>query len=347
VVTDTGIGMTAKEMIRLFEPFTQADASTTRRYGGTGLGLTISKRLASLLGGGIKVESQPGKGSVFTLAIDPGSLENVPMLETLSTNSADEKEPATVEQDRKLSGRVLLAEDDPIMQELFCRFLQIEGLDVDLASDGLIACEKALASKAEGKPYDLILMDVQMPNMDGHEATQRLRQDGWERPILILTAHAMAEDRDKCMKVGCDDYVSKPCSPEELLETIARHLSQPIPKTHTDISGTTREFRGIMTAEGITDAQRSKWLEQFIGGLQDRVEQLELALREEDISLLTKEVHTLHGTAASFGFDCLAGPALEIEKQARSGVDLQELQDTVAELINLCKQANGAKSDGS
>jgi len=155
----------------------------------------------------------------------------------------------------------------------------------------------------------------------------------------------MVNHREQCLEAGCNDYLCKPLTPDDLFGTISDYLSQPTSKTHTDISGTTRDFRGLMTAEYITDVQRAKWLARFIGGLQDQVERLEDALREEDISLLIHTVHSLHGTAASFGFDCIAGTALEIEKQAVSGVDLQELQDTAAELMNLCTQVVRVKSN--
>lgn len=223
-VTDTGIGVTPELAEKLFEPWTQADASTSRRYGGTGLGLTISKRLAEALGGDINLESQPGRGSKFTVTIHPGSLQGVPMLGAPSKAAAGREGPADAGQNQTLRGRVLLAEDGPDNQRLILLLLQQSGLTVDLAENGRIACEKALDSETRGRPYDLILMDMQMPDWDGYEATRWLRQNGWRRPVIALTAHAMADDRQRCLESGCDDYLNKPIDRIKFLATLGRHL---------------------------------------------------------------------------------------------------------------------------
>ncbi len=123
-----------------------------------------------------------------------------------------------------IRGRVLLAEDEPDIQRLIELILSKAGLEVDLADDGNAACEMALASQAEGRPYDLILMNMLMPELNGFEATRRLRQSGWKGPIIALTAYAMPDDCDKCLQAGCDDYISKPVDHEDLLAAVARHL---------------------------------------------------------------------------------------------------------------------------
>jgi PAS domain S-box-containing protein len=228
-VQDTGIGIAPDEAARLFEPFTQADASTARRFGGTGLGLAISKRLAHLLGGDIKVESWPKVGSTFTLSIDPGPLDGVPLLDSPPEQATPQQTPAPggcPAAGARLSGRVLLAEDGKDNQRLIRAILLKAGLDVDVAEDGRVACQKALQSAAEGAPYHLILMDIQMPEVDGYEATRLLRAKGWCGPIIALTAHAMAGDRLKCLEVGCDDYLSKPIEKQSFLATVARYLAE-------------------------------------------------------------------------------------------------------------------------
>ncbi len=236
-VSDTGIGMTAEGIAQLFQSFTQIDNSSTRRFGGTGLGLVISRRLAEMLGGEIRVESQPGKGSTFTLVIDPGPPEGDPEFRPPSDAAGGETESTATESTAtestatignwELHGRVLLAEDALDNRRLIRIVLEEIGLEVDLADDGRTACQKAEASAAEGRPYDLILMDIQMPDLDGYEATRQLRRAGWQGPIVALTAHAMDGDRRRCLEAGCDSYVSKPIDQTELLSTIARHLSSP------------------------------------------------------------------------------------------------------------------------
>ncbi len=221
-ITDTGIGMSEEEISRLFQPFTQADMSHTRRFGGTGLGLHISQKLAKLLGGLVEVRSEPGVGSTFTLTIHPGPLEDVEM-ESPTKVLPKTEEPV---KRRKFHGRILFAEDVPEVQRFVQMNLQRAGLGVELAGNGEVAIEKALASKAEGKPYDLILMDIQMPEVSGFEATRRLRQEGWSGPIIALTAHAMTGDKERCLAAGCDDYISKPMTDEALFGTIGRYLGE-------------------------------------------------------------------------------------------------------------------------
>ncbi len=225
-ISDTGIGIPADKIGELFEPFTQVDGSATRRYGGTGLGLAISRRLAKALGGDVEVTSQLGKGSTFTLTIDAGSLEGVRMLQSPQVPSTAEEEPSSTEHEVPLHGRVLLAEDVPDVYVVLRQILQKMNLEVEIAEDGRLACEMAEKSQAEGRPYDLILMDIQMPKMNGYEATRWLRQHGWQGPIVALTAHALVGDREKCLAAGCDDYIAKPITAKGLRDVLARYLGQ-------------------------------------------------------------------------------------------------------------------------
>ncbi len=227
-VIDSGIGLTQQQMSRLFTPFVQADSSTTRKFGGTGLGLTISKRLAEMLGGDITVSSEPGKGSTFSVTVQVGDLERVRLLETpaeaaLATAPGCAEAPLPA---APLAGRVLLAEDGPDNQRLIAFMLKKAGAQVTLAENGRIAHHKALTAQARGEPFDAILMDIQMPVMDGYEATQKLRADGYRGPIIALTAHAMEGDRQKCLAAGCSAYLSKPIDRQKLLSTIASYVGR-------------------------------------------------------------------------------------------------------------------------
>ncbi|MBN1910007.1 MAG: response regulator [Pirellulales bacterium] len=227
-VIDTGIGMTPEQTSHLFQPFSQGDSSTTRRFGGTGLGLAISKRLAAMLGGNIAVRSELGQGSTFSLAVETGPVDDVPMLDNPAEEFARRDETplpcaeAAHESGPELACRVLLAEDGPDNQRLICYMLKKAGAEVAVAENGQIACEMALAAKHEGEPFDVILMDIQMPVMDGYDATRHLRRNGYTGSIVALTANAMAGDDVKCREAGCDDYLSKPIVRDRFLCTLAR-----------------------------------------------------------------------------------------------------------------------------
>ena len=225
-VSDTGIGIPTGKIGQLFRPFMQVDGSASRRYGGTGLGLVISQRLATALGGDIGVVSELGKGSTFTLTTDAGPLRGVRMLQSPELAVVPGEGSSSAEQEPMLHGRVLLAEDVPDVHLVLGCVLRKFNLQVEIAQDGFVACEMAAKSKAEGKPYDLILMDIQMPRLNGYEATRWLRRHGWQGPIVALTAHAIVGDREKCLEAGCNDYLSKPVNAKELWDVLGRHLNR-------------------------------------------------------------------------------------------------------------------------
>ena len=221
-VHDMGIGIEPEQLRRIFEPFTQVDTSSTRKYGGTGLGLTISRKLARALGGDIEVQSRPNQGSTFRVFFDAEAVKPTGRQDTTSIAArADQQQPRD---DLSLHGRVLLAEDIPDLQRLIALTLESVGLEVDIAEDGQQACEKAAQSSREQRPYDVILMDIQMPGMDGYEATQHLRADGWKGTIIALTAHALERDREASLAAGCDDYLPKPLSLRQLAASLAHYL---------------------------------------------------------------------------------------------------------------------------
>ncbi|MBX9654911.1 response regulator [bacterium] len=226
VVKDSGIGMDKQTLSRIFRPFTQAEVSGSR-FGGTGLGLAISQLLAQMLGGKITVESKLGEGSTFTVMIDTGPIEGVILSSTLPNDGHMEltaKEQTSVSERLPQGIRVLLVEDGLDNQRLLSILLKKQGATVEIAENGLLAIEMVERSNDEEAPYDIILMDMQMPVMDGYEATTKLRAMDCRIPIIALTANAMTGQREKCLAAGCSDFATKPIQRTELFRSILQNL---------------------------------------------------------------------------------------------------------------------------
>jgi signal transduction histidine kinase/CheY-like chemotaxis protein len=223
-ITDTGIGISAEEQKRLFQPFSQADASTTRKFGGTGLGLMISKKLAQLMGGDvIIVSSRPSVGSHFRFTLPTGSLEGVKMLVPTEDANGVKSISSTTPPDPKLplsDYRILLAEDGPDNQRLITFMLKKVGAQITVVENGKFALNAAIKAQEFQQPFHVILMDMQMPVLDGYNATYQLRTQGYDLPIIALTAHAMSGDREKCLSAGCDEYTTKPIDRQHLVDLI-------------------------------------------------------------------------------------------------------------------------------
>jgi two-component system CheB/CheR fusion protein len=217
-VADTGIGIAPETLSILFQPFAQADASTSRRFGGTGLGLAITRQLAQLLGGEVSAESAPGKGSTFALLIPTGDVTKKKMIR-VAAEAVDPADAVRGVATRDLTGvSVLLAEDGLDNQRLIQLLLRKAGATVEIVDNGRLAVNAALA-----QPFDVVLMDVQMPEMGGLEATRFLRERGYDKPILALTAHAMTTDREVSLAAGCNAHLTKPINRDRLLAAVAEH----------------------------------------------------------------------------------------------------------------------------
>ena len=317
-IQDTGIGMSAEQARQLFQPFVQADSSTSRKYGGTGLGLTISKRLVELMEGDIRVDSQPGVGSTFSFTAWFG----------IGSGVRSDAQRSPVRHD--LGGmRVLLAEDNDINRQIVVELLSGVGARVDVACNGREVVDMALA---RSEPYDLILMDLQMPEMDGFEAARRLRAETRTAatPILALSAHAQAADHSRCLELGMNGLIVKPIDPDLLYATLAQWRPERGRPEMRPVATPSTEgipvIPGIEVAAGVRRAgdQLSLYaalLEQFCsqhGGATKDIEAALAAGAPEDALLHT---HTVRGVAANLGALALADAAgaLESAFRAQSG----------------------------
>ena len=228
VIMDSGCGLDLRQQQRLFQPFGQADSSVTRKYGGSGLGLVLSRHLAEALGGDVALSSsEVGHGSTFTFTLDPGPLTGVSMLKGLQSvdlrpiNEAPKN--VFVANSRLKDRRVLLVDDSLDIQALMRVFLESSGATVEVANNGAEALGMALRHR-----YDVVLMDMQMPILDGNEATRQLRAGGYTAPIVALTANAMYGEREACIASGCDDYLTKPVRANALVDAIEKIINNSV-----------------------------------------------------------------------------------------------------------------------
>lgn len=288
-VIDTGVGLTAEQIKKMFTPFTQADASTTRKYGGTGLGLYISQQLAKKLGGDIKIESTPDVGSCFTINVTTGNvnkeklLTSMPALQTIST------QPIINSVKSKVTGKVLLVEDNVNNQRLVTMYLKKLGADVVVANNG-----KEAIDKAESNVFDLVLMDVQMPVMNGIDATIYLRKNNYTKPIVALTANAMKEDVEICYKAGCDDFIQKPISQQSFLVSITKFL-KPDESLDEILQPLTSSL--LEKEPGMIDL-----IEKYVGKLPLYISNIIDSDKNEKWDEFRQHIHDMKGTSGNYGF---------------------------------------------
>jgi signal transduction histidine kinase/CheY-like chemotaxis protein len=303
-VIDTGIGMTPAQIAKLFQPFVQADVSTTRKFGGTGLGLYISRQLARLLEGDIRVDSEPGRGTAFhlDLRLDASTFQG-PLLtlegDLVDYGRADFAISSIAIPD--LAGHVLLAEDGLDNQRLLSAYLRQAGLAVTVVSNGREAVEHALRDG-----FDIVLMDIQMPLMDGVTATELLRSAGYTRPIVALTANVMKEDVQRYRAAGCDAVLAKPVDRERFYDVVAQFAGG---------------ARGCAADEEDEELAReiAALRAQFRAGLPAQLDAVRDLMRNGRWEALRGVVHTLKGTAGSYGYPRITEAAAAVDMELAAG----------------------------
>jgi PAS domain S-box-containing protein len=344
MVTDTGIGVAADKMEKIFEPFTQADNSTTRQYGGTGLGLTIARQLAELMGGAIGVESVEGKGTTFWFTAvlskqNPLLPAPIPLLDEMTkTFSKLQGSPSNI--------RILLAEDDPINQQMTKIFLTKSGYHVDVANNG-----REVLKLLEEKDYALVLMDCMMPGLSGLEATTIIRNPGsavrnHAIPVIALTANAMQEDRNNCLTAGMDDYLAKPIEVTKVLAVLEKWA--PSNMIQKEESGRDEESSTSTAAifdktefisRAMGDLELSRYVASvFVENAPEYIEAIRAALAAEDARALRESAHKLKGAAATMALQQLSAIAERLEEMAVTG-GMERAVDLLPELLKRYKQS--------
>ncbi len=354
LVEDTGIGMTDAQVSRLFQPFSQADSSITRRFGGTGLGLAICKRLAEIMGGEIHVQSQPGKGSIFSFTVGfdrPGPNSGAPLDANAASGSPADQKEGECEPERIEDAQVLLVEDNIINQQLTTELLEGMGLRVDIANTGPEALERINLAA-----YDLILMDVQLPGMSGLEATARIRQIDRLKdiPIVAMTAHDTASTKKECLAAGMNDFIAKPLDVELLMSVLVKWLAPRPARTEKRAGPPSRSpeeadsgftvpepLPGIHFEQGLERLQGNKrlylnLLTSFVDHYVPAASEIAKAIEENNYRIVAEQAHTIRGTAANLSLTDVADRAKQLEHEVRSGSPediisaAQQLEDAFA-----------------
>jgi len=355
-VVDSGCGISAEQKPRLFRPFVQADSSITRRYGGTGLGLALSLKLARSLGGDLSLTwSKPGQGSVFTFVVDPGDVSAAALVTDLGLSAGDSRSVHSrdVESDRvRLDGmQILVVEDSPDLELFLVHVLENRGATVTVARDGREGVATALSGT-----FDLLLMDCQMPILDGNSATRELRSRGLAVPIIALTAHAMKGDRERCLEAGATDYLSKPVRKHTLLKLVRSYgrglragatladgsfptdgAPNPASGEHTEEAPRPALVRSSLQ----DDPDIAPIVELFVNSLPARMSAIERAIGVGNREEVMRLAHQLKGSAGAFGFGDLTEPAAELETLARNTGELSAIRVQADRLSRLSSAITG------
>jgi CheY-like chemotaxis protein len=345
-VIDTGIGISPEGLEKIFNPFVQADSTMTRRFGGTGLGLAISRRFAAALGGELTVTSELGRGSTFTVTLDTGPLDGTRLLNAFEAQSSSTRSGnrSAKELPKLPPARVLIADDGETNRQLIEVILTRAGVQVEHADNGEVAVRMATS-----QPFDLILMDMQMPLMDGYAATTRLRQLGLSIPIVALTANAMKGDEEKCRGAGCSAFLVKPVDLDELmyclaeqLKGIARASSEPsqgdrilvspeIPPLGEPVDG--KRFLSPSCSPK-TNAEFQTDPAKFVHFVKEQLNAMHFAVQDGQFATLGQLAGSVKQTADASGHGEFCPAAVRLEELAqRQAID--DIEDAICELAVL------------
>jgi signal transduction histidine kinase/CheY-like chemotaxis protein/HPt (histidine-containing phosphotransfer) domain-containing protein len=330
-VSDTGPGLTPEAQQRLFSPFTQADDSPSRAHQGTGLGLFISRRFARMMGGEVRLESVHGEGSTFSLELPVQAADVAMLVDSVDESLRPPSRTGSLPSNALEGGHILLAEDGVDNQRLIATILRQAGATVDVVGDGEAAVEAALRAR-DGDLYHVILMDMEMPKLDGYGAAARLRAAGYRLPIIALTAHAMDAHRERTLASGCDDHLVKPLDRKALLEAIRKRLppapqrsSAPPPLLFTSLE---------------SDDVLRELLPLYMESLNGYAVGLEAAAERDDRLALAHIAHQLKGTGGSYGYDAISAACAELEAVLEEGA--VDPRAAVQRLVVLCRSAIAA-----
>lgn len=324
-VIDSGIGMTDEQVDKIFDAFTQADSSTTRKYGGTGLGLSLSKQFAEKMGGTITVKSMQGIGSEFCVSISTGKLDKSQLI-VGAAELPEKTDNITYQYDHcfTVKGSILIVEDNEDNQQLLSIILCDIGAEITFANNGQEAIDKA-----RNKTYDLILMDIQMPVMGGIEATKMLRQSGYTNPIVALTANAMKSDYDMCIAAGCDEFMTKPINKDKLFQTIYKYLEIEDENIHDDkIVSEELDKRSIKMRELVL---------KFVKSLPERMEGIEQSRNVKNWNDMIDELHKLKGVGTIMGYPMITEIAADLDYEIKRENEL-EVDDLLLKMKNICER---------
>ena len=324
-VIDSGIGLSEEQTSKIFDAFTQADSSTTRKYGGTGLGLSLSKQFAEKMGGTITVESMHGIGSQFCVSISTGKLDESQLIEG-EAELPEKTDSIAYQYDHSctVKGSILIVEDNEDNQQLLSIILCDIGAEITFAKNGQEALDKT-----RNKTYDLILMDIQMPVMGGIEATKILRQSDYTNPIVALTANAMKSDYDMCIEAGCDGFLTKPINKDKLFKTIYKYLEIEDRNIHDDkIISDILDKRSVKMRELVL---------KFIRSLPERIEAIERFRNAKNWTSMRDELHKLKGIGTVMGYPMITEIATELDYEVKIENEL-EVDTLLLNLKNICER---------